>query len=39
MEYHFEGFHRLGAKFRYNREDHFLQCEAADGLTRDEHVA
>ncbi len=33
LDTHFEGFINLGAKFRYNREDHFYGVEAADGLT------
>lgn len=28
LDTHFEGFIRLGAKFRYNREDHFYGVEA-----------
>jgi UDP-N-acetylglucosamine enolpyruvyl transferase len=32
LDTHFEGFINLGAKFRYNREDHFYGVEAADGL-------
>ena len=32
LDTHFEGFISLGAKFRYNREDHFYGVEAADGL-------
>lgn len=28
MDTHFEGFVKLGAKFRYNREDHFYGVEA-----------
>ena len=33
LDTHFEGFINLGAKFRYNREDHFYGVEAANGLT------
>jgi UDP-N-acetylglucosamine 1-carboxyvinyltransferase len=33
LDTHFEGFISLGAKFRYNREDHFYGVEAPDGLT------
>ncbi len=33
LDTHFEGFINLGAKFRYNREDHFYGVEALDGLT------
>ncbi|MBP6549833.1 MAG: UDP-N-acetylglucosamine 1-carboxyvinyltransferase [Flavobacterium sp.] len=33
LDTHFEGFINLGAKFRYNKEDHFYGVEAADGLT------
>jgi UDP-N-acetylglucosamine 1-carboxyvinyltransferase len=32
LDTHFEGFINLGAKFRYNREDHFYGVEASDGL-------
>ncbi|HLF53516.1 UDP-N-acetylglucosamine 1-carboxyvinyltransferase [Flavobacterium sp.] len=32
LDTHFEGFISLGAKFRYNREDHFYGVEAAKGL-------
>ena len=32
LDTHFEGFINLGAKFRYNREDHFYGVEANDGL-------
>ncbi len=33
LDTHFEGFINLGAKFRYNREDHFYGVEkTADGL-------
>ena len=32
LDTHFEGFISLGAKFRYNREDHFYGVEAPDGL-------
>ena len=35
LDTHFEGFINLGAKFRYNREDHFYGVEAPDGLTGD----
>ena len=33
LDTHFEGFINLGAKFRYNREDHFYGVEASNGLT------
>ncbi len=33
LDTHFEGFMNLGAKFRYNREDHFYGVEAPEGLT------
>lgn len=33
LDTHFEGFINLGAKFRYNREDHFYGVETTDGLT------
>jgi UDP-N-acetylglucosamine 1-carboxyvinyltransferase len=33
LDTHFEGFINLGAKFRYNREDHFYGVEATNGLT------
>ena len=33
LDTHFEGFINLGAKFRYNREDHFYGVEASEGLT------
>ncbi|MFV5695076.1 UDP-N-acetylglucosamine 1-carboxyvinyltransferase [Flavobacterium sp. LB3P122] len=33
LDTHFEGFINLGAKFRYNREDHFYGVEAPKGLT------
>jgi len=32
LDTHFEGFINLGAKFRYNREDHFYGVEAPEGL-------
>ncbi|MBF2709945.1 UDP-N-acetylglucosamine 1-carboxyvinyltransferase [Flavobacterium soyangense] len=32
LDTHFEGFIHLGAKFRYNREDHFYGVEAPNGL-------
>ena len=32
LDTHFEGFINLGAKFRYNREDHFYGVEAPGGL-------
>ena len=33
LDTHFEGFIRLGAKFRYNREERFYGVEAPEGLT------
>jgi UDP-N-acetylglucosamine 1-carboxyvinyltransferase len=33
LDTHFEGFVKLGAKFRYNKEDRFYGVEAPDGLT------
>ncbi|TVZ55060.1 UDP-N-acetylglucosamine 1-carboxyvinyltransferase [Lutibacter sp. Hel_I_33_5] len=33
LDTHFEGFIRLGAKFRYNKEEYFYGVEAEDGLT------
>ena len=33
LDTHFEGFIRLGAKFRYNKEDYFYGVEAPKGLT------
>ncbi len=33
LDTHFEGFIKLGAKFRYNREEHFFGVEAPEGLT------
>ncbi len=33
LDTHFEGFINLGAKFRYNREDHFYGVETKEGLT------
>lgn len=33
LDTHFEGFIKLGAKFRYNREERFYGVEAPDGLT------
>jgi UDP-N-acetylglucosamine 1-carboxyvinyltransferase len=33
LDTHFEGFIRLGAKFRYNKEEYFYGVEAPDGLT------
>jgi UDP-N-acetylglucosamine 1-carboxyvinyltransferase len=33
LDTHFEGFINLGAKFRYNQEDHFYGVEAPEGLT------
>ena len=33
LDTHFEGCINLGAKFRYNREDHFYGVEAPEGLT------
>src|SRR6478736_6358315 len=32
LDTHFEGFINLGAKFRYNSEDHFYGVEAPNGL-------
>lgn len=32
LDTHFEGFIRLGAKFRYNREEYFYGVEAENGL-------
>ena len=32
LDTHFEGFINLGAKFRYNKEDHFYGVEAPNGL-------
>lgn len=32
LDTHFEGFINLGAKFRYNKEDHFYGVEAPKGL-------
>ena len=32
LDTHFEGFIRLGASFRYNREEYFYGVEAEDGL-------
>jgi UDP-N-acetylglucosamine 1-carboxyvinyltransferase len=32
LDTHFEGFINLGAKFRYNRGDHFYGVEAPEGL-------
>ena len=32
LDTHFEGFIRLGATFRYNREDYFYGVEAPEGL-------
>ena len=32
LDTHFEGFINLGAKFRYNREDHFYGVETTEGL-------
>ena len=32
LDTHFEGFTRLGASFRYNREEYFYGVEAEDGL-------
>ena len=32
LDTHFEGFIRLGATFRYNREEYFYGVEAEDGL-------
>jgi UDP-N-acetylglucosamine 1-carboxyvinyltransferase len=33
LDTHFEGFVKLGAKFRYNREERFYGVEAPQGLT------
>lgn len=33
LDTHFEGFVKLGAKFRYNREERFYGVEAPEGLT------
>ncbi len=33
LDTHFEGFMKLGAKFRYNTEERFYGVEAPDGLT------
>lgn len=33
LDTHFEGFIKLGAKFRYNREENFFGVEAPKGLT------
>ncbi len=33
LDTHFEGFIRLGATFRYNKEEYFYGVEAPDGLT------
>jgi len=33
LDTHFEGFIRLGAKFRYNKEEYFYGVEAPKGLT------
>ncbi len=33
LDTHFEGFIKLGATFRYNREEHFYGVEAPNGLT------
>ena len=32
LDTHFQGFIKLGAKFRYNKEDRFYEVEASDGL-------
>ncbi|MGY5849526.1 UDP-N-acetylglucosamine 1-carboxyvinyltransferase [Salegentibacter sp. F14] len=32
LDTHFEGFIKLGAKFRYNKEERFYGVEASDGL-------
>ncbi len=32
LDTHFEGFIKLGAKFRYNKEEYFYGVEAQDGL-------
>ena len=33
LDTHFEGFIKLGAKFRYNKEERFYGVDAPDGLT------
>ncbi len=33
LDTHFEGFMKLGADFRYNREEHFYGVDAPNGLT------
>jgi len=33
LDTHFEGFIKLGAKFRYNKEEYFYGVEAPNGLT------
>ena len=33
LDTHFEGFMKLGANFRYNKEEHFYGVEAPNGLT------
>lgn len=33
LDTHFEGFIKLGASFRYNKEEHFYGVEANNGLT------
>lgn len=33
LDTHFEGFTKLGADFRYNREEHFYGVEAPEGLS------
>ncbi|MCG9972525.1 UDP-N-acetylglucosamine 1-carboxyvinyltransferase [Christiangramia crocea] len=33
LDTHFEGFMKLGAQFRYNKEDRFYGVEAPDGLS------
>ncbi|NNJ81866.1 MAG: UDP-N-acetylglucosamine 1-carboxyvinyltransferase, partial [Flavobacteriaceae bacterium] len=33
LDTHFEGFIKLGADFRYNREEHFYGVDAPNGLT------
>lgn len=33
LDTHFEGFIKLGAKFRYNKEEYFYGVEAKNGLT------
>ncbi|MBZ9728947.1 UDP-N-acetylglucosamine 1-carboxyvinyltransferase [Salegentibacter sp. JZCK2] len=35
LDTHFEGFIKLGAKFRYNKEERFYGVEAPDGLKGD----